>query len=266
MDVRCTVGVLTDVDVRRTVGVLTDVDVRRTVGGQGLATSLHRQLREYYVSDVTRHEVSLEGYRIDAVDDSGRLIEIQCASLAAIRDKVRHLLQLQHSVTVVKPLAAARRVTTISASDGSIQRSRRSPSKQTPAHIFLELVHFGVFPSPKLQLDLLLTEQEELRLPPTARSSWKKRYHVHDRRLVNVQQRLTLETPRDLWQMLQIPTDFPPVFSTAQLAEACAIPRWLAQKAAWCFRQMQFLELAGKQGNSLLYRRPAGGKKRRRVA
>lgn len=133
----------------------------------GLATSLHRQLREYYVSDATRHEVALEGYRIDAIDEAGRLIEIQCASLAAIRDKIRRLLKLQHPVTVVKPLAAVRRVTTINVADGSIQRSRRSPSKQTAAHIFLELVHFGVFPSPNLQLDVLLTEQEELRLPPT---------------------------------------------------------------------------------------------------
>lgn len=231
-----------------------------------MATSLHRQLREYYVSDATRHEVALEGYRIDAIDEAGRLIEIQCASLAAIRDKIRRLLKLQHPVTVVKPLAAVRRVTTINVADGSIQRSRRSPSKQTAAHIFLELVHFGVFPSPNLQLDVLLTEQEELRLPPTARSSWRKRYHVHDRRLVSVQQRLILETPRDLWNLLQLPADFPPVFSTAQLAEACAIPRWLAQKAAWCFRQMQFLEVAGKQGNSLLYRRPVGNRRRRRAA
>jgi hypothetical protein len=231
-----------------------------------LATSLHRQLIEYYVADADSQEVSLDGYRIDAIDAAGRLIEIQCASLAAIRDKIRHLLQQDHSITVVKPLVAARRVTTLSAADGSTVRSRRSPVKQKPAHIFLELVHFGVFPSPRLKLDLLLTEQEELRLPPTARSSRRKRYHVHDRRLVAVQHRMTLETADDLWQLLQPSADLPEVFSTAQLAESCGIPRWLAQKAAWCFRNMKFLELAGKQGNSLLYRRIKTRRRRTRAA
>lgn len=231
-----------------------------------MATSLHKQLREHYVEDADRHEVSLDGYRIDAVDPAGRLIEIQCASLAAIRDKVRHLLQLGHAVTVVKPLVALRQITTLEHSDGPPLRSRRSPAKQKPAHIFLELVHFGVFPSPGLQLDLVLTEQEELRLPPTARSSWKKRYRVQDRRLLAIQDQMTLTTAGDLWKLLLPDTSLPEIFSTAQLAEACSIPRWLAQKAAWCFRRMEFLELAGKQGNSLLYRRHTRRRKRNKAA
>lgn len=231
-----------------------------------MATSLHRQLREHYVTDAGRHEVSLDGYRIDAVDDSGRLIEVQCASLAAIRDKVRDLLTLGHAVVVVKPLVSLRRVTTLEHPDGPPLRSRRSPAKQKPAHIFLELVHFGVFPSPGLQLDILLTEQEELRLPPTSRSSWKKRYHVQDRLLLSIESQLSLKTADDLWKLLQPDSGLPEIFSTAQLAEACEIPRWLAQKAAWCFRRMEFLELAGKQGNSLLYRRAARPRKRRRAA
>jgi hypothetical protein len=143
---------------------------------------------------------------------------------------------------------------------------RRSPARQKPAHIFLELVHFGVFPSPGLQLDIVLTEQEELRLPPTSRSSWKKRYHVQDRLLLSIESQLSLKTADDLWKLLQPDAGLPETFSTAQLAEACEIPRWLAQKAAWCFRRMEFLELAGKQGNSLLYRRPARPRKRRRAA
>jgi len=231
-----------------------------------LATSLHRQLREHYVADADRHEISLDGYRIDAIDDAGRLIEIQCASLAAIRDKVKDLLCLGHAVTVVKPLVALRHIKTLQQPDAPPVRSRRSPAKQKPAHIFLELVHFGVFPSPGLRLDLVLTEQEELRLPPTARSSWKKRYHVHDRRLLSIHEQLTLTTAADLWKLLLPDASLPEIFSTAQLAEACSIPRWLAQKAAWCFRRMEFLELAGKQGNSLLYRRPARRRKRVKAA
>ncbi|MFQ5734409.1 MAG: hypothetical protein ACE5KM_20920, partial [Planctomycetaceae bacterium] len=69
-----------------------------------METTLHRQLKELYVDDVDNREVAVDGFRIDAVVDS-TLIEIQCASLSAIRDKVRRLLE-SHDVRVVKPLAA----------------------------------------------------------------------------------------------------------------------------------------------------------------
>ncbi|MDA1230565.1 MAG: hypothetical protein O2856_07315, partial [Planctomycetota bacterium] len=67
-----------------------------------MATALHKQLKSHYVAAEDRHEVVVDQYRIDAIDKRGRLIEIQCASLAAIRDKVRHLVE-SHQVIVVKP-------------------------------------------------------------------------------------------------------------------------------------------------------------------
>lgn len=228
-----------------------------------MATAIHQQLKSQYVKDESCHEVSVDGYRIDAVDKDGRLIEIQCASLAAIRDKVRKLIR-NHQVIVVKPLAARKRIVTMSEPDGEVLSSRYSPTRQKLNHIFKELVHFAVFPSPGLQLDIVLTEQEEIRLPPTERSSWKKKYSVHDRRLVEVHSRVSLNTAADLWNLMGAP-ELPAEFSTAHLAESCEMPRWLAQKAAWCFRRMEFLKLSGKQGNSLLYQLAKPRKKRKKA-
>ena len=70
-----------------------------------MATLLHQQLKQHYVSDSDRHEVAFGAFRIDAVDRRVHLIEIQCASLSAIRDKIRTLVE-DHQVIVVKPLAA----------------------------------------------------------------------------------------------------------------------------------------------------------------
>lgn len=53
-----------------------------------METSLHRQLKALYCAEASRQEVRVDGFRIDAVD-RGRLIEIQQASLAALRHKVR---------------------------------------------------------------------------------------------------------------------------------------------------------------------------------
>ena len=70
-----------------------------------METSLHRELKRIYAGDGARTEVRRSSsYRIDAVRD-GRLIEIQHGSLAAIRDKIRRLLDA-HRVLVVKPIVA----------------------------------------------------------------------------------------------------------------------------------------------------------------
>ena len=69
-----------------------------------METSLHRQLKALYGAEADQQEVRVDGYVIDAIVN-GRLIEIQQASLAAIRGKIRDLLG-RHRVLVVNPLAS----------------------------------------------------------------------------------------------------------------------------------------------------------------
>jgi len=228
-----------------------------------VATMLHQQLKEHYVSDAGRHEVVVGNFRIDAVDRRGRLIEIQCASLSAIRNKIRTLVDT-HQVIVVKPLAARKKIVTLHRRGGDVVSSRFSPVRQSLAHVFLELVHFGVFPHPSLQLDILLTVQEEIRVPPTERSSWRKKYSVEERALVTVQQHVKLRTASDLWKALDVVV--PEEFTTADLVIASKMPRWLAQKAAWCFQRMEFFEICGKQRNSVVYRLAKATRQRKRKA
>lgn len=228
-----------------------------------MASLLHQQLKQHYVSDSGRHEIAVGAFRIDAVDGRGRLIEIQCASLSAIRDKVRTLVE-DHQVIVVKPLAARKKIVTLQRAGGEIISARYSPVRQSLPHLFLELVHFGIFPHPRLQLDVLLTEQEEIRVPPTARSSWRKKYSVEERTLVTVRQHLRLKTASDLWKALDL--QIASEFTTSDLVQTNAMPRWLAQKAAWCFRRMEFIEPCGKQGNTVVYRLRKTIRKRLRKA
>ena len=216
-----------------------------------MATALHTQLKSHYVATEDRHEVVVDKYRIDAIDRRGRLIEIQCASLAAIRDKIRCLVE-SHQVIVVKPLAARKRITTLNRPGGDIVSSRYSPARQTLTQLFKELVHFGVFPHPRLRLDVVMTEQEEFRVPPTSRSSWRKKYAVSERTLIEVQAQIQLTTAADLWKALDIPLTGE--FTTSDLVKASGMPRWMAQKAAFCFRRMEFFTVCGKQGNAITYR------------
>jgi hypothetical protein len=47
----------------------------------------------------------------------------------------------------------------------------------------------------------------------------------------------------------------PSSFDTAQLAEAAAMERRLAQQMAYCLRAMGVLETTGKRGNAIVHRR-----------
>ena len=216
-----------------------------------MESTLHRQLKAFYASGDDQQEVVVDGYRIDALD-GGRLIEIQAASLGAIRNKIRTLLE-RHDVLVVKPLAARKLIVKRKRrGKGPPPAGRYSPKRQTYLHVFDELVHFiGAFPHPRLTIDVVLIEVEEQRAPQRKRRRFSRDYEVLDRSLRSIEGRLQIRTPADLAALL--PLELPEPFSTEHLAQAAEIPRWLAQKMAYCLRKTGAVNIAGKQRNALLY-------------
>ncbi|MCA9028419.1 MAG: hypothetical protein KDA86_24620 [Planctomycetaceae bacterium] len=221
-----------------------------TDGARGMETTLHRQLKEVYCHDPDQHEVVLDGYRIDAIVDD-RLIEIQQAGLGALRTKIATLLK-SHDVIVVKPLVGRKVLIKRARKGGRVQSTRTSPKRETFFDLFDELVNFvTVFPHQRLSLHVLLTEQEEHRVVTGKRRRRDKGYRVEDRRLTGITDRLELRTCRDLQALL--PADLPQPFSTADIAKHAGVPRWLAQKAAYCLRMTSTARLVGKDGNTLLY-------------
>lgn len=216
-----------------------------------METTLHRQLKELYVDEADDREVTVDGFRIDAVVD-GTLIEIQCSSLSAIRDKVRQLLQ-SHPVRVVKPLAARKFLVTRRRKRGAVISRRYSPSRCTPVNLFDELVHFvGVFPHPRLTLELLLAEIEEHRVKRKPRRRRGKDHRVEDRFLRSVAQRIEFRSPDDLLTLL--PDDLPAEFTTADIAARGKVPRWLAQKMAYCLRKTGGIATVAQRGRLRVYR------------
>lgn len=225
-----------------------------------MESSLHRQLKLFYGGHVDDVEVQVDGYRIDAVV-RGRLFEIQQASLSALRDKVRDLLE-RHRVVVVKPLISRKLLIRRDEPGGEIVSTRFSPIRESVFHLFEDLVHFvTVFPHPRLTLEVVLTEQEEHRITRARRRRRGPDYRVQDRLLTQIVSTTKLKTTADLRRLL--PASLPPSFTTGDLASHAQIPRWLAQKMAYCLRKTGAIELLGKQRNALLY---GIARKRRRAA
>ena len=230
-----------------------------------METSLHRQLKHRYAGSEQQTEVAVAGFRVDAISESGELIEIQHASLGALRDKTRKLLSHSgHHLRIVKPIVGRRRIVTLTRRGGTVKRQRMSPKQGAILDLFEDLVHFStVFPQDRLTLEMLLIDAEETRVDRKLRGWRKKKYRCLDIQLLEVRQSLELRTLADLLRLL--PLKYLPVpFDTAELAAALQKPRWFAQKVAYCLRQTGAAEIDGKRGNSQLYR--VARRKRRSAA
>jgi len=220
-----------------------------------LETSLHRTLKARYASDASKTEIKLGKYRIDAIDEAGRLVEVQHASLGAIRDKIADLLK-DHVVRVVKPIIANKWIVTLDPKKGTVQRRRRSPKRRYHIDIFTEMLHFTqVFPHPKLILEVPLIDVEETRRPKPKRWRRAKQYEVVDQTVLEVGDSLWLTEASDLFALVNAPVDttFDTTFDTTMLATWLERPRWFAQQAAYVLSRCGACVEAGKRGNNRLY-------------
>jgi hypothetical protein len=220
-----------------------------------METTLHRQLKERYAVDGALMEQRVGRFRIDVVQPE-RLVEIQLASLSAIRDKIAVLLK-KHQVLIVKPVIVTKHLVKRSRAGGRVVSRRRSPKQRTLLDMFEELVHFTrVFPHRRLALDVLLVEIEEWRYPGHGRRRWRRDndHQVEDQRLINVLDVHQFRTAADLCRML--PASLPQPFHTGHLADGLGVERWIAQRMAYCLRQTGAIQSVGKLRGAWLYKRP----------
>lgn len=229
-----------------------------------METSLHRQLKLAYARTAAHTEVTVAGFRIDAISRSNELIEIQHASLGALKRKVRQLLDddQQHRVRIVKPIVARKWIVTLDSPRGQVLRRRMSPKRGVLSDIFSDLVYFtALFPHPRLTLEVLLIEADETRVPKAKHRFKRKNYTTLEQSLLSVSERCELRAAHDLWTLLPALT-LPERFDTAELARQIDRPRWFAQKVAYCLRSCNAIDAVGKQGNSQLYSLPKPTKQR----
>lgn len=221
-----------------------------------METSLHRELKERYAAEGGLTEQRLGRYRIDVVRGA-QLVEIQLASLSAIRDKIKALLK-QYEVLVVKPIIVRKHLVKLKRAGGKVVSRRRSPKQRTLLDIFEELVHFTrVFPHKRLTLEVLLVEIEEHRYPGHGRRRrWREDDHeIEDQHLLEVHAVHQFRLASDLCRML--PANLPQPFHTGHIAAGLGVDRWIAQRMAYCLRNTGALNPVGKLRGAWLYEQSA---------
>lgn len=213
---------------------------------------LHAALKAWYAQPGDQFEVSVDGFVIDIVRGD-LLIEIQTGNFSSIKRKVKALVD-NHPVRLVYPIARVKWIVRL-ARDGSgdVLGRRKSPKRGAVEHLFGELVRLPrLLANPNFALEVLFTQEEEIRCYDGKRA-WRRRgWVVQERRLLDVVDRRLFETPDDLAAL--VPSHLTEPWTTADLAAATGQPRWLARKMAYCLRKMGVVEVVGKQGNAVLYR------------
>ena len=214
---------------------------------------LHAALKAWYARPGDRLEVQVGGFIIDIVRGD-LLIEIQTGNFASLRQKLAALIGGQHRVRLVYPVAREKWIIKL-AKDGRGRLSRRkSPKRGSVEDVFHELVSFPqLLARPGFALDVLLIQEEETRRYDGKRGWRRGGWVTHERSLLAVVDRRHFESPADLAKLLPPALDEP--FTTADLATALAKPRRLAQRMAYCLREMGVIEAVGKSGNAILYSR-----------
>jgi len=231
---------------------------------------LHAALKAWCAGPDDRVEASVDGGQRGYVIDLVRgdlLIEIQTGSFSSIKRKMHDLVK-RHPVRLIYPIATEKWLLKLPKQGWDKPRRRKSPKWGRVEAVFAELVSFPqLLMDDNFSLEIVLIQEEEVRRYAGAKYWRKNGWVTVERRLLDVVSQRLFETPSDMSALL--PAETPQQFTTLDLAEALDSPRWLAQKMAYCLRQMGEIVHVGKRGRSYLYSRsnaaekiiPAGIKK-----
>lgn len=212
---------------------------------------LHASLKQWYAREGDRVEVPVDGFVVDLVRDD-LLIEVQTRGFSSMKRKATTLLGGGHRVRIVHPIPVDKWIVKVDGDDAILSR-RRSPRHGTPIDVFAELVSLPeLLGHPRLEVEVLMTIEEEYRRHEPNRSWRRKGWTVVERRLIEVVETLLLGRIDDLTALL--PDNLPDTFTTADLSEKLGRPRRTAQQMAYCLRRAGALDVVGKQGNAVEYR------------
>ena len=193
----------------------------------------------------------IDGFVVDLVRDD-LLIEIQTRGFSSMKRKVGELLERNHQVRIVHPIAVNRWIVKVD-DDGQMLDRRLSPKHGTLTDVFAELVSFPeLMKDSRLGIEVLLTDEEEERRHQPGRSWRRKGWTVSERRLLDVKDSRRLDDVSDLTALL--PNGLADVFTTAALSDGLGQSRRVAQQMAYCLRKMDAIEAVGKRGNAIEYR------------
>ncbi len=180
------------------------------------------------------------------------LIEIQTKNFLRIKYKLKklltnHKIKLVHNIPVIKWIIKTDE-------NGVVLSRRKSNKKGNIFHIFDELIYIiDLISNPNFTLEIVMSEEEEIRRDD-GKGSWRRKgTSIIDRKLVKILERKKICKVEDYLKIL--PKNLNEPFSTKDIARELKISIYLARKIIYFFKKINAIKCIGKKGNLLLYKK-----------
>lgn len=211
--------------------------------------TIHNQLKSEYAGPDDITEQKLEGFIIDIIKKT-ELVEIQTKNFSGIKPKLKKLL-VKHKVRLVHNIPSVKWLIRTDKS-GNITSRRKSPKKGNMYHLFDELIYLiDIVPDPKFSLEIVITEEEEIR-QDDGKGGWRRKgLSIKDRKLIRIIEKVKVNKLEDYFKIYPFSIKEP--FSTRDVAGDLNISIYLAREIVYFFKNTGLIKCTGKKGNLLLF-------------
>jgi hypothetical protein len=212
-------------------------------------STLHADLKKWYSLPTDRQEVPVDGFVIDIVREN-LLIEIQTGNFSSLIPKLQVLLN-SYQLRLIYPIAIQKQIVMLDSNKETIIRRRLSTKRGRVEDLFWEMLYIARYVlSENFSFEILFIHEEEYRYPAHRRRNWRKYWTVLDRKLISVLGSQTFRCGNDYLELLTLDQ---PCYSNNEIAEQLNLPIKLTRRMTYTLREMQVLEVVGKNGNTLLF-------------
>jgi hypothetical protein len=212
--------------------------------------SLHSDIKRWYSKPGDKFEIKVDNFVVDIVRDN-LLIEIQTRNFSAIRQKLLKLVD-SHKLRLVYPIAVLKWIIRMTADGSEEIGRRRSPRKGKLIDLFDEMLRMPfMFNSENFELEVLMTEEAEIRHMDGLGSWRKKGASVVDRKLIEVRESFVFRNKHDFLRF--IPDGIESPFTNKSLSLSLGVPSRTAQKVTYTLKHMGVISETGKEGSALRF-------------
>lgn len=212
--------------------------------------TLHAILKNYIEPNEDKHEIKVEGYVADILNEDG-IIEIQTSQFNKMRGKLSKFLPL-YPVTIVYPIPSTKWLIWIDEESGENTKKRKSPKKGNPNLIFHELYKIkDHLLNENLRIKIILIDIEEYRLLNGWSFDKKRGSQRYDRIPKKIVEEIDISRPLDYDNL--IPLDLPGTFSSKDYSKYTGLSIKKAQTALRMLFYTNTIKKVGKSGNLILY-------------
>ena len=226
-------------------------NAQRSIGTLGEKT-LHAVIKHYFEPDKSKHEIKVDGFVIDIVNDTG-LIEIQTRAFNSMRNKLTILLE-NHPVLLVYPLPGTKWLYWIDKQTGEITKKRKSPKVGQVYDAIPELYKIRLLLNhPNLRLCIILVDLEEYRCLDGWSNDKKKGSTRYNRIPIDIVEEIYIHNTCDFHTL--IPEPMGKQFTSKDYKAVAKVNMRTAQTALNILNYVNAVERVGKQGNLYIYER-----------